>query len=127
MRQAVARIRPMCHVRANSQLMSAKPLFGGKLKYRIEFELIGIPGPGAKEVAGPTFGIDQHVRRSLTMGVAIKPRVAQSNPNQRTGAETVNVRDSSRDAFLVVIRGCGLWHERRDIRELCAHRKHIDV
>src|SRR5260370_17753817 len=107
--------------------MSAMPLFGGKLKCRIEFELIGSPGPGAKEIAGPTFGIDQHVRRSLTVGVAIKPCVAQSNPKQCTRVETMNVRDPRRDAFLVVIRGRGLRHERRDIRELRAHRKHIDV
>src|SRR5712691_4295996 len=125
--QAIATIRPMRHIRANLQLMSAKPLFGRKLKCWVCFELIGSSGPGVKEIAVPAFGIDQHVRWSLTVGIAIKPCVAQSNLKQRARVETMNVRDAGRDAFLVVIRGRGLRYERRDISKLCAHWKNIDV
>src|SRR6266403_326022 len=107
--------------------MPAKRLLGRKLKRWVRLKLIGSPGPGAKEITGPTFGIDQHVRRSLTMSVAIKPCVAQSNPKRCARVETVKVRDPSRDAFLVVIRGRALRHERRDIRELRAHRKDINI
>src|SRR5260370_24536150 len=78
-RQVVASIRPVCHVRANFQLMPAKPLFGRKLKCWICFELTGSPGPGVEEIPAPALGVDQHIRRSLTMGVPIKPCVAESN------------------------------------------------
>src|SRR5437868_15355589 len=66
--KAVARIRPVCHVRANFQLMPPEPLFRRKLKCWICFELIGSPGPGVKEIPAPAFRIDQHIRRSLAMG-----------------------------------------------------------
>src|SRR5258706_11776105 len=126
-RKSVASISLVCHVGANFQLMPAKPLLGRKLKCRICFELIGGPGPGVEKIPTPALGIDQHVRRSLTMGVAIKPCVSQSSPKQCARLETMKVRDACRDAFLVVIRGRGLRHQRRNIGELRAHWKDIDV
>src|SRR5437588_12837420 len=107
MGQAVARIRPMRHVRANFQLVSAKPFLGRKLKCWICFELTGSSGPGVKEIPAPALGIDQHIRRSLTVSIAIKACVAESNLQQCVRVETMKVREDSGDAFLVVIRGRG--------------------
>src|SRR5689334_23091832 len=84
MRQAVAVVRPMRHVRANFQFMPSKPLFGRELKCWVRFKLIRGSGPRVEEIALPAFGIDKHVRRSLTVGVALEPRVAQGNPEQRS-------------------------------------------
>src|SRR5882762_1167381 len=107
--------------------MSAKPLLRRKLKCWVCFELIGGPGPGVKEIPAPAFRVDQHIRRSLTTGVAIKPCIAEGNLQQCARAETMKVGDACRDAFLVVVRGRGLRHQSGDISELRAHGKDVDV
>src|ERR1700724_2142474 len=99
MRQTVSGIRPVCYVRANFQLMPPKPLFRRKLKRWICFELIGSPGPGVKKIPTPALGIDEHIRRPLTIGVAVKPCVAQSKLKQCARVETIKVRDACRDTF----------------------------
>src|ERR1700722_12813175 len=79
--------------------------------------------PGVKEIPAPAFRVDQHIRRSLTMGVAIKPCIAEGNLQQCARAETMKVGDACRDAFLVVVRGRGLRHQSGDISELRADGK----
>src|SRR5215813_2042216 len=98
MRETPAVVPAVCYVRADFDLVPAEPLLGGKLKCWIKLELVRISCPGIEEISAPVLRIDQHVRRSFTVGITVKQRVTHREPKQRSRMKAVNVRDSGRNA-----------------------------
>src|SRR5436309_1270252 len=104
MRVASAVVRPTRKVCTRFQLVATVPGFRRQLKNGQGFKLIGLSGPGAKEVATPPLGCDHHVLGPLAIGIAVESSVSKDGTEKSSRAELVAVADTDRHAFLTIVR-----------------------
>src|SRR6516225_7246893 len=110
MRLVCAAVRAMIVIDADPQLMTAMPFLQRELVDGKQFNLIGGPLPGVKEVAAPAFGTDQHVFRALAVGIAVETSVSKYRAQEGPGAELVGVGSPDGYSSLAVIGRGRLRH-----------------
>src|SRR5262245_52399761 len=115
----------MIEIYADLQLMTAMPFLRLKLVDRKQFNLMGGPLPGVKEVAAPTLRTDQHVFRALAVGIAVETGVPKYGAQERPGAELVRVGNPDGHPALAVIGRGRLRHQRANVSELSAVREPV--
>src|SRR3974377_1653741 len=110
----------MIEVYGDLELMTAMPFLLRKLVDGEQFDLIGGPRPGVKEVATPALRTDHHVFRALAVGIAVETSVSKYGAQERPGAELVGVGSADGHASLAVVGRGRLRHQRADVSELSA-------
>ena len=81
----------MIEVHSRVYLVAAEPMFFGKLVGRDQLKFFAIARPSVEVIPAVAFRRDQHVGKSLTVSIAVKPGVLRNGAEDCAGLKLVTI------------------------------------